>query len=341
MWYTKFGESGDVVLSSRVRLARNLADLPFGAAMNAQQRGEMIERCRKALPEMKFIDLGNMSSEEKHALAECHLISPDMAECKEQTALLTNEDCSVCIMLGEEDHIRIQAMAPGLSLDKCLEAADRTDDELEKTVDYGFDERFGYLTCCPTNVGTGMRASAMLHLPALTAAGKIEGVVRSLSKLGLAVRGIYGEGSRAEGNIYQISNQVTLGVSERETVEKLKQVIDEVVQQERETSRNMYAADRLHLEDRLMRSYGILTNARLLTSGETMNLISDVRWGINLGIIKNINLERLSELLYDTLPANMIKKYNLKNPTERDIRRAELCREGLAAAAGAGAERNE
>lgn len=333
MWYTQFGKSGDIVLSSRVRLARNIADLPFASRMTAEQRDDMLERCRGAMPDMKYIDLDKMSFEEKKALAECHLISPDMANCKEKSGLLTNDDCTLCIMLGEEDHIRIQAMSPGFDLDLCLKNANDADDKLEESIDYGFDERFGYLTCCPTNVGTGMRASAMLHLPALTAAGRIEGIIRSLSKLGVAVRGIYGEGSRADGNIYQISNQVTLGVSEQETVEKLKQVIDEVVQQEREMSRSIYSSGKLQFEDKVMRSFGILTNARLISSGEAMNLISDVRWGINLGIIKNINLEALSELLYATLPAGMVKSFNLTDPTERDLKRAQLCREKLAAGA--------
>ena len=332
MWYTEFGASGDVVLSSRVRLARNIIGLPFGAKMTEKQREEMMDKCKKALPDMSFIDFDNMSSNDKLALAECHLISPNMAQCKMKCGLLINDDSSISIMLGEEDHIRIQAMTAGFNLDECLDKANKVDDELEKSVDYGFDESFGYLTCCPTNVGTGMRASAMLHLPALTEGGRMEGIIRSLSKLGIAVRGIYGEGSRAYGNIYQISNQVTLGVSEQETLEKLKQIIDEVVQQERELSRSVYSSNRLQFEDKIMRSYGILTNARLLSSNETMNLISDVRWGINLGIIKNINLERLSELLYDALPSNITKKYNLTNPAERDLKRAEICREGLVGA---------
>lgn len=330
MWYTEFGQSGDVVLSSRVRLARNISDIPFGAVMTEEHQKEVIKRCREALPSLKYIELESMSDADKKALAECHLISPDMAESKRHCGLLLNDDCTVSVMLNEEDHIRIQCMAPGFDLDTCLRKANETDDELESKVDYGFDENFGYLTCCPTNVGTGMRASVMVHLPGLTAGGKMENLIRSLSKLGIVVRGIYGEGSRAYGNIYQISNQVTLGVSEEETIEKLKQITTEVVEKEREISRSMYAADKLRFEDRVMRSYGILTNAKILTSNEAMNLFSDVRWGVNMGIIKNVNLEKLSEVLYDTLPANLMKKYNLSEPLERDLKRAEVFRESLA-----------
>lgn len=333
MWYTEFGNSGDVVLSSRVRLARNIKGIPFGEGMKDADREKVIDLCRGALPDLKYIDLFAMSDAEKQALTEQHIISPDMAAKHGKCGILVNGGSDISVMLCEEDHVRIQAMAPGFSLDECLTRANEVDDRLEGSVEYGFDERFGYLTCCPTNVGTGLRASVMLHLPALTESGRIDGTIRSLSKLGMAVRGIYGEGSRASGNIYQISNQVTLGVSEQETVDKLKQLTEEVIQQERRASQELYEKNKLRLEDRVMRSFGTLTNARLLTSNETMNLFSDVRWGVNLGIIKNVNLVRLSEILYDTLPGSMIQKYNLADPTERDLKRAELFRNGLAGGA--------
>ena len=295
MWYTEFGNSGDVVLSSRVRLARNIKGIPFGEGMKDADREKVIDLCRGALPDLKYIDLFAMSDAEKQALTEQHIISPDMAAKHGKCGILINGGSDISVMLCEEDHVRIQAMAPGFSLDECLTRANEVDDRLEGSVEYGFDERFGYLTCCPTNVGTGLRASVMLHLPALTESGRIDGTIRSLSKLGMAVRGIYGEGSRA--------------------------------------SQELYEKNKLRLEDRVMRSFGTLTNARLLTSNETMNLFSDVRWGVNLGIIKNVNLVRLSEILYDTLPGSMIQKYNLTDPTERDLKRAELFRNGLAGGA--------
>ncbi len=328
MWNTEFGLSGDVVLSSRVRLARNIEGFPFGNRMSDIQKQEVIEKCRAATSKLKFIDLGKMSVEEKTALAECHLISPDMVKSK-TAALITNDDCSVSVMLNEEDHIRIQAMAAGFNLDECLVKANDIDDEIEKNVSYSFDENFGYLTCCPTNIGTGMRASVMVHLPALTESGRIEGIVRSLSKIGLTVRGIYGEGSKAAGNIYQISNQVTLGVSEQEIIERLKQVTDEIIMNERDLGVKIYNDNKFKFEDRIMRSFGILTNAVIMTSGEAMNLISDVRWGVNMGIIKNIDLNKISEIMYEILPGGIMKKYNLADANERDLKRAEILRTGF------------
>ncbi|MBR5154896.1 MAG: protein arginine kinase [Clostridia bacterium] len=329
MWYEKFGPMGDIVLSSRVRLARNIEEIPFGTKMTDNDRSLVIDKCKTALPHLKFIDLQKMESIEKLALSECHLISPEIANSTHICGLLTNDSCNLCVMLNEEDHIRIQAMCEGFDLESCLKAANDIDDKLEETVNIAFDSRFGYLTCCPTNTGTGMRASVMLHLPALSESGDMEQLIRSLSKLGFTVRGIYGEGSQALGNIYQISNQVTLGISEEETIQKLKQVINEVIEKERSVSRMTFENNKLYLEDKIMRAKGLITNARIMSSSEAMNLLSYVRWGINLGIINDINLETLSEALYQSLPANIAKKYNSATPTERDLKRSEIFRRVL------------
>ena len=329
MWYTKTGKDGDVVLSSRVRLARNIKGIPFGSRMNDSQQSEVIERCSKALSSLKFIDLSKMGDIEKKALIEQHLISTDMLKNDRRKALLLNEDSSLSVMLGEEDHIRIQSMAAGFDLDKCLENANKIDDELESKVEYGFSEKFGYLTCCPTNLGTGMRASVMMQVTALVMSGKIEGIISVLSKLGIAVRGIYGEGSKALGNIFQISNQVTLGVSEEETIQKLKQIVPELAEKEREAADKLYKENKFRFEDKIMRSLGILKNAVILTSEETMSLLSDVRLGINTGIIKNISLEDVNKTMYQVLPATIVKNYNLMAAEERDLKRAELVKEYL------------
>ncbi len=326
MWYEKFGPKGDIVLSSRVRLARNIEKIPFGNKMTTEHRKQVIDRCKAALQNFQFIDLQKMDKIDKLALSECHLISPEIANSSNICGLLANEACNICIMLCEEDHIRIQAMYEGFDLENCLKSANDIDDKLEQSVKLAFDPRFGYLTCCPTNTGTGMRASVMLHLPGLTQNGNIESLIRSLSKLGLTVRGIYGEGSRALGNIYQISNQVTLGISEEEAIQKLNQIISEVIEQERTTSRTIFENSKLYLEDRIMRAKGLIENARIMSSNEAMNLLSDVRWGINLGIIKNIDLETLSKTLYQSLPANITKNYNLTTPAQRDIKRCEILR---------------
>lgn len=328
MWYTNTGTEGDVVLSTRVRLARNIKDIPFGRRMTEKQQEEVIARCKNALGELKYIDISSMSELDKSSLAEQHLISPDMLGSGKK-GLLINEDSAASVLLGEEDHIRIQAMSAGLSLDECLKKAFELDDKLEESVEYGFSESFGYLTCCPTNVGTGMRASVMLHLPALVMSGRMDSLTSALSKLGITVRGIYGEGSKALGNIFQISNQVTLGVSEEEIIQKLKQVVGEIIENERKTARELYEKNGYTLENRLMRSLGTLRYAVVLDSSEAMSLISDVRLGINLGIIKDISYEKLSELMYAVLPATLAKNNNIVSAGDRDIKRAETAKEML------------
>ncbi len=324
MWYTKFGYMGDVVLSSRVRLARNIDKIPFGSNMSEENRNQVIKMCKSALPDLKFIDLHNMEQIERLALSECHLISPEIANSTDICGILTNGPCNLSIMLCEEDHIRIQSMREGFDLDKCMETANEIDDKLDSALNIAFDPSFGYLTCCPTNTGTGLRASVMVHLPSLTESGSMEALIRNLSKLGITVRGIYGEGSQALGNIYQISNQITMGISEAETIERLKQVINEIIEKERTLGQTIYENNCYSLEDRIMRNKGILTNARIITSKEAMNLLSDVRWGINLGIIQDIDLETLSDAMYQTLPANIAKTYNLTAPMERDLKRGEI-----------------
>ena len=299
--------------------------------MTDEQRAEVVSRIRKAAEQdgkedLKFFDLDNMETCDKQALAECHILSPQMADGKKHRGLLLSGDQKTSILINEEDHLRIQCMEPGFALDECLKRADELDDRLEATLDFGFDEMFGYLTCCPTNVGTGMRASVMLHLPALVMNGGMERIVSSLSRLGMTVRGIYGEGSKALGNIFQISNQVTLGVSEEETVQKLKQLVNEVVEAEREARAGIYSKNKIGLEDRICRSYGILTNAKMLNSEETMRMLSDVRWGVQLGIVPNLTAEDVNKIMYQILPANITKHYNLQSAADRDWKRAEIIR---------------
>ncbi len=329
MWYSKFGNMGDIVLSSRIRLARNIEKIPFGKKMTDEHRSRVIEMCKNALPDLKFIDLGAMTHIERLALSECHLISPEIANSADQCGILTNDTCDLCIMLCEEDHIRIQAMSEGLELAKCLDIANKIDDKLSEVLPIAFDKQFGYLTCCPTNTGTGLRASVMVHLPGMTEIGQIDILLQSLAKLGITVRGIYGEGSQALGNIYQISNQITMGVSETETIERLGQVADEIIHKERTLQQYIYKNNKYRLEDRIMRAKGILKNARIVSSNEAMNLLSDVRWGINLGIIEDIDPEAINDAMHSTLPANIAKTYNLTEPLERDLKRGELLRNKL------------
>lgn len=333
MWYNECGPEGDVVLSSRVRLARNIKGIPFPARATEAQQEEVIRTCKEAAKnidstfgELTLIDLSRMEEYEKQALAERHLISPQMIDGSVHRALLLSQDNRISIMINEEDHLRIQCMAPGFDLDTCFAAANQVDDSLESEIEYGFDAQFGYLTCCPTNVGTGMRASVMMHLPALVLSGSMNKMTASLSQLGMTVRGIYGEGSKAVGHIFQISNQLTLGATEEEVIEKFKQIISEVIEQERELRKRLYEAERYKLEDRIWRSYGVLQHAVILSSNEAMKRLSDLRLGVYLGILNQVTLETLNEITYSILPANIWKDYNISDPNERDLKRAELIR---------------
>lgn len=333
MWYTECGRESDVVLSSRVRLARNIEGIPFPERSTQEQQDKVIGICKNAVFDsdikLNYIDIGAMKDYEKQAIAECHIISPQMMDNSIKRGLLLSDDSSVSVLVNEEDHLRIQCMSAGLELERCFEMANRIDDSIEQTADFAFDSQFGYLTCCPTNVGTGMRASVMVHLPALTISGGINSVIDSLSQLGMTVRGIFGEGSKAAGDIYQISNQTTLGESEENILERFEQIITEVIGKERELRTNIYNADKYHIEDKLMRSFGILTNAVILTSAEAMTRLSDVRFATELGIIEDMSLQKLNTAIYAVLPANIVKNYNLTDPVERDLKRAEIIKEIL------------
>ena len=220
-------------------------------------------------------------------------------------------------------------MEPGFEIDKCFDTANKIDDHIEESLDYAFDKDFGYLTCCPTNAGTGLRASVMVHLPGYVLTGKFNELAASLSQLGLTVRGIFGEGSKGLGNIFQISNQLTLGVLEEDITERLNQIVSEVVSNERELRRLLYKNDKYKLEDRIMRSYGILKNAVIMSSDEAMKRLSDIRLGVSLEIIKDIKYETLNEITYSILPANIIKNYNTANEFSRDLKRGEIIKERM------------
>lgn len=334
MWYTESGNECDVVLSSRIRLARNIKGIPFPARADENSQLKVIDICKSAVSDsevkLDYIDMGSMKDYEKQAIAECHIISPQMMDNSVKRGILLSSDNSISVLVNEEDHLRIQCMAAGFNLDQCFKAANIVDDVIEKHADYAFSEKFGYLTCCPTNLGTGMRASVMLHLPGLTLSGNINSIIDSLSQLGITVRGIFGEGSKATGNIYQISNQTTLGDTEENILERFEQVVCEVIDKEREIRRKMYEADKYGLRDRLMRSYGILTNAVILSSSEAMDRLSDVRFAVELGIAEDIDYKMLNTAIYEVLPANIIKNHNTSTARDRDIKRAEVVREILA-----------
>lgn len=340
MWYNEYGKDGDVVLSTRVRLARNIKGIPFPPYSNDKQQDEVTEKCKASLlkrenkafeaMQLKYIDLSAMKPYEKQAIAECHLISPQMINNDRKRGLILSGDSRISIMINEEDHLRIQCMDAGFELKKCFDTANSLDDYIEETLDYAFDDNFGYLTCCPTNVGTGLRASVMLHLPGYVMTGKFNELANSLSQLGLTVRGIYGEGSEGLGNIFQISNQVTLGVLEEDIIERLDQIIAEVTFNERELRRLMHKNDKYRTEDRVMRSMGILRSAVIMSSNEAMKRLSDVRLGVALGLIADVKYETLNEITYTVLPANIVKNFGTTGEFERDLKRAEVIKERLA-----------
>jgi protein arginine kinase len=336
-WYEDKGPENDVIISSRIRLARNFKDIPFPGRMNKEHGNQVLERSRDAIfksnsvlsNQFDFVSIGKLDVIDRQVMVEKHFISPEMLQNVDLKAVMLSYDKKVSIMLNEEDHLRIQSIFPGMQLDEAWDLANKVDNVLEENIEYAFSENYGYLTCCPTNVGTGLRASVMLHLPALSMTGHLNSLLNAVSKLGIAVRGLYGEGSSIRGNIFQISNQITLGISEEETVENLKDVVKQIVDQERNVREKVFQQNRLKLEDRVYRSYGILTNSRIMTSEEFMKVLSNVRLGVDMGIIKDIPIEMLNELMVITQPANIMKRHGDMNigTEKRDMIRAQLIRE--------------
>lgn len=326
-WYSKSGPEGDVVISSRIRLARNLRDYPFPAKASVEDKQKVNEIIRSAIidsnsyiaSEFRYIELDKLTHTEAVSLAEKHLVSPDFISDMNGRALLINRDESIAIMINEEDHIRIQVLKEGLSLESAFEYADRIDTLINENVAIAFDNRLGYLTQCPTNLGTGMRASVMLHLPALTESGAIGRITSNLSKIGIIIRGSYGEGTKIKGDMYQISNQITLGLSEQEALDNLRSVTMQIIAQERR-SRNELIKN-LSVQDKISRAIGILSSAKLLSSDEFMDLISLVRFGISENLINGISFDTINLLSVEVLPATMGEFHDTN---ERDRRRAEI-----------------
>lgn len=333
-WYQLSGPEGDVVLSTRIRLARNLSGIPFPAQMTAEQKKEVSEKIRAAVPAsmpLNYLDMHNMTRIDALSLVERHLISPEFSRCEEGSALLLSEDESVSLMFCEEDHLRMQVMRPGLRLEEAYEVADRLDTALDETLHFAFDDRLGYLTQCPTNLGTGMRASLMLHLPALAERGAIRQLQNTVSKLGLTIRGWYGEGSKSEGHIYQLSNQVTLGISEQAAMENLRSIAMQIIREER-TEREKLAADERY-QDTMWRALGILCYARRLTHQEFMELSSYLRVGLSTKTLTGVRFttDDLNALMNDAQPATMMMAARREmEPSERDTARAAMVRERLA-----------
>lgn len=332
-WYKGIGKECNTVLSSRVRFARNLSGYPFGSRLSPTKATEIIDKISPVLENGGFekIDFTKLSRTEAISHVEKHYVSREFAEKSTPHVLMLNEPCGYAVMLCEEDHMRMQCILPGLALDEAYNSLCKLDDLIDESFDIAYDEDLGYLTHCPTNLGTGMRASVMMFLPALTMAGRIDGLANQLSKIGLTMRGLYGEGTASQGNIYQISNQVTLGITEEDSIKKLEDVIKQLTERENELRKLITEDKNPELIDRICRAEGTLSHAFMLSSGEFISLFSDVRLGISLGIIKNIDLKTLGELFIEAMPAtlSLSKESVQKNRKERDILRAKRIRERL------------
>jgi len=337
-WIDEEGPLNDIVISSRIRLARNLEEYPFPIALTSKKSKEVIKKINDAIVEgntvlkkdFSLVEMDKISDNDKQVLIEKHLISPSLIEKPNKSAVLLNKDESISIMINEEDHLRIQCLYPGFQLNEAWDLANKIDDVLEENMRYAFDEKIGYLTSCPTNVGTGIRASVMVHLPALSITRYIDRILQAVSQIGLTVRGLYGEGTEAEGNIYQISNQVTLGRTEEEIIDTLKEVTRQIINKERDARTTLLSNNRIKLEDKICRSFGILSNARILTSKEALALMSDIRLGIDLGIIKNIDIKIINNLMVDIQPGILQKIHGRSlSASERDVERANLIRKRI------------
>ena len=335
-WYEKTGESGDTVCSTRVRLARNLARVPFPDRAGPEDKGRVIEQVRAAIMnsnsvisrEFSFCELSKLSKEAAVSLAERHIVSPEFIADRRGKAVLINEDESVSIMVNEEDHVRIQVLREGQALSEALETADRIDTLLSENLDFAYDKEFGYLTQCPTNLGTGMRASLTLHLPALTEAGAMGRIGENLSKLGFALRGAFGEGSKAVGDMYQLSNQITLGLTEKQAVENLLSVAGQLTEQEKRLREEL--CETTAWQDRIARAAGVLKSARLMSGEEAAGLLSLVRLGLAQGLLSGADMGAVNGLTVRVQPATLINSAGRQlEPGERDRIRADILRDTL------------
>ena len=339
-WLRGSGPESDIVISSRIRLARNLADFPFIARTTESDRAEIervlhsqiqsLQEAGKVPQDSLYLNVTDLADVDRQFLVERQLISREHADSDGARAVMIDQQERFSVMINEEDHLRIQVMHSGLDLQAAWKQVDALDDLIEEQVNYAFSEKLGYLTACPTNVGTGLRVSVMLHLPALVITRQIEKVFKSLQKINLAVRGLYGEGSQAMGDFYQISNQVTLGQTEEELAKKVADVVPVLIDYERQARNFLIDESHETLHDRVSRAFGILRTAQTISSEETLHLLSSVRMGINLGLIGDLQIPTINKLLIHTQPAHLQKlSGNKLDASGRNIERATYLRRHL------------
>lgn len=326
-WYNTAGKSADTVISTRVRLARNINGYPFASRLDVAGANEIIEKVSAPLEASGFrkINFADLSPIMTTSYVERHYVSPEFATSQSPHALLLQEQIGVAVMVCEEDHLRIQSILPGLALEDAYQNALQTEKRLDEDFDFAYSEELGYLTHCPTNLGTGMRASVMMFLPALTRGGYMESLATQLSKIGFTVRGLFGEGSGSAGCMYQISNQITLGITEEETLKKMKEAVRQISEKEQVARKNITGDALDRLTDRICRSLGTLKYAHMMTSSEFIKLFADVRFGIALGIVQEVSYEQLGTLLVEAMPATLTLSSESTPKTEsaRDKLRAQ------------------
>ena len=335
-WLRGSGPKGEIVMSSRIRLARNLEGIQFSQWGNKTQRQEVRKRVEAAVKISKFLKgslvlpMRGLSELDRTFLVERHLISREHATGPDEKAVVISDREMISLMINEEDHLRLQVLQSGFNLQDAWAVQTQVNEELEKQLPYAFLPEWGYLTACPTNVGTAMRASCMLHLPCLVMTKQINRVLHAITKLGLTARGLYGEGTEATGNFFQLSNQISLGVSEEEILDNLERLIRQVIDQEEGARKALMQQSHEALEDRIWRAYGTLKSAHLVTSNETVNLLSLVRLGVDLKLIPKLERGKVNRLFIQTQPAHLQKlEGRILNPSERDSRRARLLRDSL------------
>lgn len=330
-WYLQSGKDSDVVISTRIRYARNFRNYKFGIT-EKQEAKKIEEEIKSKLLQLgyglKLLKMQDMDDITKMSLLEKNVISPECALDKHGICdILINDEENICIMLNEEEHMRLQVFSGSFDLDGTFNLAKEIDKKIEETFDIAKNKKYGYLTNKPTDVGTGLRASVMVHLPGLTKTGNIRKVLDSVSSFGLNIRGVYGENSKTSGDMYQISNKQTLGITEDDIIKNLKVITEKIIEQER-TARRILAKNQILLEDMVYRSFGILSNCKKISAEETRSLLSDVKLGTDLGIIKEITDSKILEIYLYSKPANLQKKFGQNlDAFDRDIKRAEIIKE--------------
>lgn len=332
-WYDNLGPQSDIAVSSRIRLARNISGIPFPSVMNADKLIEVNNLVKNALlnsntpfaKSLKFIQMKDIPENERFSMVERHIISREFVSNCENKAIIISDDESICIMLGEEDHIRIQVIKAGLDVLSAYDVAEQIDSLLCGALDIAFDKNLGFLTSCPTNLGTGLRASVMLHLPLLKISGDMGVLSEQIGKIGFTVRGMYGEGTKASASLYQISNQITLGITEKNAIDNLNLITMQLIEKERKLRESL---NKIKAEDIAMRALGTLSNARIISSQEMMKLLSELKLGLSLDIIEKTSLNPI-KLLIDGQPFMLMRKFGEMTADERDIYRANMLREAL------------